>query len=317
MSSIQASLLDVWADLRARRLVPVAALLVAGLVAVPLLLSKKSEEPAAPPAQPAAQDPADQPKGPEALAQVRLDEFAVGSGSSLDAFDVSNPFAPPAKVVAAAQQDADGAPTAGGEAAPGTTGGTDTGATDTGGTGTGGTGTGDTGTGDTGDQGGGETKTTEYTYVIDATFWVNGRKRKIEGMEKLDMLPNEAAPLLILMGATENGGNAVFLVDSTLSTAGEGKCKPSRDDCAFLYLGAGSEQEFTNDEGDSYRLLINQIRRVKLDDEGGSSESAKNDPPATASLGGSQLEKRRFTPPLVADLIVESTTDSTGAQERR
>jgi hypothetical protein len=138
-------------------------------------------------------------------------------------------------------------------------------------------------------------------------------------MEKLDMLPREASPLLIFMGATKNGGNAVFLVDSTLSTAGEGKCRPSRSDCAFLYLGAGSEQEFTNEDGDSYRLLINQIRRVSLDAVDGStaSKDSGDDVPATASLGGSEIEKRRFTPPLIADLIIESTTDSTEAQERR
>ena len=68
------------------------------------------------------------------------------------------------------------------------------------------------------------------------------------------MLPNQVKPLLIFMGVTDNAGNAVFLVDSTLKATGEGKCKPSHADCAFLYLGAGSEEEFTNEDGDSYRL---------------------------------------------------------------
>jgi hypothetical protein len=316
MSSLQGSLLGVWDDLRARRLVPVAVLLVAALVAVPLLLMKDSEQPA-PPAPPATTDnQAEEPEGPDALAQVKLEEFAPGTGSSLSSFDPSNPFAPPEQVIAAARaaQSESGLEQvpSGGESAPVTGGGT--------GTGTGDTGTGDTGSGDTGgDQGAGEPQTSEFAYVIDVTFWANGRKRKIEGLEKLDMLPNEAAPLLIFMGATKNGGNAVFLVDSTLSTAGEGKCKPSRDDCAFLYLGAGSEQEFTNDDGDSYRLVIDQIRRVELGADGqAASKSAKDgDSPATASLGGTQFEKRRFVPPLIADVIVESTTDSTGAQERR
>jgi hypothetical protein len=312
MSSIQGFVTDVWEDLRARRMLPVAALLLAALVAVPLLLSKKSEEPAPPPPPPSTAQNQPEDKGPEALAQVKLEQLEAGSGSSLSAFDPSNPFAPPAKVVAAAQEEADGttAPDTGGEVAPDTSGGTGTG-TDTG--------TPDTDTGDTGGDQGGGTTTTEFTYVIDVTFWENGRKRKIDGMEKLDMLPREASPLLIFMGATKNGGNAVFLVDSTLSTAGEGKCRPSRSDCAFLYLGAGSEQEFTNEDGDSYRLLINQIRRVSLDAVDGStaSKDSGDDVPATASLGGSEIEKRRFTPPLIADLIIESTTDSTEAQERR
>ena len=72
-----------------------------------------------------------------------------------------------------------------------------------------------------------ETTTTTYTYVVDVTFSANGRTRRIKGLEKLAMLPSQAAPLLIFLGVTAEGGNAVFLVDSTLKAAGEGSCKPS------------------------------------------------------------------------------------------
>ena len=47
---------------------------------------------------------------------------------------------------------------------------------------------------------GGDPKTTEFTYVLDVTFWANGRKRTIEGLEKLDMLPSQAAPAADLHG---------------------------------------------------------------------------------------------------------------------
>ena len=130
-----------------------------------------------------------------------------------------------------------------------------------------GAGGGDTG-GDTGGgDGGGEptTETTEYTYVLDVTFANNGRTRKIKGMERLDMLPSAASPLLLFLGVSPDAGNAVFLVDSKLETAGEGSCEPSKAECAFLYLGAGSEHMFTNEDGDSYRLRIDQIRKVKVD----------------------------------------------------
>ena len=39
MNAIRTLAIQLWADLRARRLVPVAALLVAGLVAAPILLA--------------------------------------------------------------------------------------------------------------------------------------------------------------------------------------------------------------------------------------------------------------------------------------
>ena len=233
---------------------------------------------------------------------------------------MSNPFAPPKKVVDKALAETQGTT---GESAPstGTTGTTgDTGSTG-GDTGSTGGGTPDTGTGG-GDQntgGGDQTKTTEFTYVLDVTFWANGKKRTIKGMEKLDMLPSQVNPLLIFMGVSDNAGNAVFLVDSTLKTTGEGKCKPSHGDCAFLYLGAGAEQEFTNDEGDSYRLLINEIRKVKV---GGKSDTdangAKSGKTARAAVGADAA--RRFAFPLLTDVVAESGStngNSTGADSRR
>jgi hypothetical protein len=299
-------LLDIWNDLRARRLWPVAVLLLVALVAAPVMLSKKSEEPAVPaPAPAATKKAADEPKGPAALAQVKLDELGEGSGASLSSFDPSDPFAPPRSVLERAQEEIEGAPIGGGTPS-GEVGGTGGGTPSGGGTSDTG-GTGDTGTGDTGDDGddGGETKkTTEYTYVIDVTFTANGRKRQIDGMQKLDILPSQASPLLIFMGVTDNAGNAVFLVDSTLQTAGEGRCEPSGAECAFLYLGAGSEQEFTNEDGDSYTLRIDQIRKVKV----GATASKKRQKTANAAVGAPPAP-RRFSMPLLSDV----TSVSSGA----
>ena len=254
---------DLWSDLREKRLWPVAVLLLAGLVAVPVVLKKSSED--VPPAPPTASAPreAPEPRELKGLATVKLEEGDTEDGSSLDTFDPANPFQPPAKVVKESEEStgvgtgvgpADGGVLlfGGDEGSTGTTGGGDTGGGDTGGTG-------DTGGGD----GGTTTKTTQYAYVIDVTFTANGRTRKIKGMEKLDMLPNPASPLLLFLGVSANAGNAVFLVDSTLSAAGEGQCKPTRAECAFLYLGAGSEHEFTNEDGDSYQLKVDQIRKVQ------------------------------------------------------
>jgi hypothetical protein len=318
---MQNFLSQVFNDLRARRLLPVAVLLVAGLVAAPIVLSKKAEETPAPTPATGQTQPK-QPKGPDELAQVKLeDEFAEGNGSSLSAFDADNPFAPPMKVLKAARDEAQGdtgliAPDTGG-AIPGTDTGTGTG------TGTGGETGGGTPEGG-GGGGGGGTKTDEFTYVLDVTFWSNGHKRRIQNLQKLDMLPNQAAPLLIFMGVSDNAGNAVFLVDSTLNVAGEGKCKPSRADCAFLYLGAGSEEEFTDDDGASYRLMINEIKKVKV---GADTGTAASDDEASASASksaraavGAPPQARRFSFPTLVDYIVESGDEhdnSTGADKRR
>jgi hypothetical protein len=327
VSSIQNLLFQVWNDLRARRLVPVAVLLVAGLVAAPVVLSKGSDEPAAETVAPATGNAqANRPAGPEELARVKLDEgLEPGSGSSLSAFDADDPFSPPEKVLAAAREASDdgamsdgaqtgtNAPDTGGTS-PDTGGGTTTGGDTTGGDTTGGDTTGGDGTGD------GKQNATQYQYVLDVTFWANGRRRKIEGLKKLDILPNEASPLLIFMGVTERAGNGVFLVDSTLDTTGEGRCKPSRADCAFLYLGPGSEQEFTNEAGDSYRLRIDEIRKVKVGanpDGDAAASSAKSGAAAQAAVE----PRGRFSAfPELVDVIEESGQlgeDSSSAETGR
>jgi hypothetical protein len=332
-------LLDLWNDLRAKRLWPVAVVLLAGIVAVPFVLAKKAEEPTVAAPAPAAEAEASSADGPAELAQVKLEELGQGTGSSLSSFkDPSNPFAPPRKVLdrISAEAEGTGAPAdaeggsggdvtvkggslgggAGADDAP-----ADTGSADAGGGSTGG---GDTGgdTGDTGDtpappvDGGEKTTTVNYTYVADVTFRANNRRHKIEALEKLDILPDRANPLLIFLGVTANAGNAVFLVDSTLAAAGEGTCKPSNSNCAFLYLGPGSEHEFANEEGDSYTLRVDEIRRVKLDDGKKKAGASKKDKTATgASLEQPSTRRapaghRRFSVPLLADLVSVSSTES-------
>jgi hypothetical protein len=352
---------DLWNDLRAKRLWPVALVLLAALVAAPVVLSKKTEEPAVAPAPPAPKKAeSEDPEGPAALAEVKLEELGQGSGSSLSAFDPSNPFAPPRKVLEAARRQAEaesgdqgdggeparGAPTIEGDvnlnvgtddaAGGGAGGGGDTGlSVDLGGGDlTGGgepaggdvgggepTGEGDTGSGDGNGDGGGTSEppeTIDYTYVVDATFTVNGRRRSIKGLEKLDILPHAASPQLIFLGVTPNAGNAVFLVDSTLEAAGEGRCKPRPAECAFLYLGPGSEHEFTNEEADSYTLRIDEIRRVRLG--GKPTEAKKKKGKSARAAVGQPAPVRRFVPPLLADLVSVSSgagSDSDTDADRR
>ncbi len=310
---------DLWHDLREKRLWPVAVVLLAALVAVPVVLSKPSEEP--PAAAPAATEArtAPEPEDLKGLASVKLEAPDVGTGSSLDTFDPSDPFRPPRAVIQGAKEaeSASGSDSGPGSATSTSPDSASSGgdAVTTGGSGDGGpgdTGTVPTGDGDTGggDTGGDDTTTTQYAYVVDVTFRANARSRRIKGLERLDMLPNPESPLLLFLGVTSDGGDAVFLVDSTLQAAGEGRCKPSRDNCAFLYLGPGSEHEFTNDEGDSYTLRVDEIRREKV---GGKASASKKDRKAARAAVGRPAaeqpasEHRRFVPPLLADLVSVST----------
>jgi hypothetical protein len=288
-------------DLRERRLWPVALLLVIALIAIPLVMIKPAKEPDAATASGAA------PGKVKTL--TSLSEVAVsGEGSSLDVFDETDPFLPPSAVIAASKE----AGTTAGPSTSTTEGGAlGAGTGDSGGSGsstgggsttTGGTGGGTTGGGDTGGGGGGTT-TTKYTYVVDVTFTRNDRTRSVNGLERLEMLPSESDPLLIFLGASASGDEAVFLVDSTLRASGEGNCEPSNDNCGTLSIGAGSVEEFTDGDGNSYKLRIDEIRRVKL-----SAASAKSSRRKGKRARASSAASRRFVPPMLADLVTVATT---------
>ena len=299
---MQIFLLDLWHDLREKRLWPVAVALLLGLVAVPVLLAKPAEEPSAPAVTTAVPEEK-QEEALAALAEVKLGQDVVGSGSTLGVFDPDNPFQPPKGAIK--KEDATPPASSGPGTASSTTDGGSIGGGPTGGgdVSTGGGG-GTTGGGDTGGGGDdpvdGETRTTVFKYVVDVTFSANGRTRRIKGLEKLDMLPSSRSPLLIFMGVTAKGDDAVFLVDSTLEAAGEGRCKPSPQECSFAFIGAGAEYVFTEEDGDTYTIKIDEIRRVKVDTSKGA-QGAK----ARASVG----PQRRFIPPVFADEVEVAEDD--------
>ena len=88
-------LLDLWQDLQAKRLWPVAGF--SGRAGRrPVVLSKSRRGPAAGRVQAVRKAP--DPKDLKALASVKLDETGLDRGSSLDTFDPSDPFRPPKKI---------------------------------------------------------------------------------------------------------------------------------------------------------------------------------------------------------------------------
>lgn len=287
---------NAWDDLREKRLWPIAAVLVLALVAIPALLTKSAT-------QPSSVDPVATAPAPDEQVTVRLDgggAASSGAGSSLDEFAEGDPFTPPGAI--ADNADGGGTATAGSTATAGDDGGSG------GGEPAGG------GTGSPPSPGGPvevappttRTETAEYEYVADVTFWTGDRRRKVRGLRKLDMLPNQSAPVLIFMGTSGDGGNAVFLVDSTLKAAGEGRCVPSPANCAYVHVGPGSEHEFTTAEGDSYRLRVEEIRRVEIK----ASSAARPARPSARTSVGERAAVRRFELPSLVDLVAVTETET-------
>jgi hypothetical protein len=284
-------LIDLWADLREKRLWPVAALLAAGLVAVPLVVAKPAREP-----QPQGPDPAQQAELlPEDTIKVLAQDDA-GAGSALDLFDPKDPFRPPQSVIDGQKEEQ--APKGGG-------GGGEQGkgqAPSSGGT-----------AGSGGSAGGGTTvpgspapdkppvKTEQYAYVVDLFFRSGDRTRRIKSFRRLGFLPSERNPLLLFLGVGANLNNAVFLVDSTLEAHGEGSCRPQGEKCSLLYLGPGELHYFTEADGDTYALQVEEIRRVKVSGRASTSRRTRRSSRPQA--------RRSFVPPIFSDLVTVAKPD--------
>jgi hypothetical protein len=256
-------LLEIWSDLREKRLWPVAVALLVGLVAVPVLLAKPAEEPA-PSAAPAP------PATPEGLAGAQVLPADLEAAkpllrtSTLSEFSSKDPFKPlrALKSVeqAAGVETADaGAPESGGAPAGGDPG------------------------GDVGEGGGGggtppvqteEKQVFTYQALVELTTAKGTKKRAVN---RLGILPSSNNPLLVFLGVSaDDNGEAVFLVDSTVTQAGEGRCRPSAATCSFLSLTAedgGDEHIFTTDEGKEYGIKLISIRRVRVDSSSSPSPS--------------------------------------------
>jgi len=295
---MKSALESIWQDLREKRLWPVALLLLVAVVAIPVLVIKPAEEPGA--VQVAAQ-----PKEKVPALTPISDAARAGEGSGLSVFDKADPFLPPSAVLAAsrAQSTTAGPSAAAGSQAGAGLAGTSPSSESQSSSGGGGGGqsasppsTGGGGTGG-GDTGGGGTTTVKYTYVVDATFTRDGQTRHINGMTRLDMLPSQSLPLLLFLGVDSGGDNAVFLVDSTLSATGEGHCSPSEDNCGVLSLGPGSVERFSDRDGHSYRLEIDEIRKVRV--SAGSAKASSR----TKRSHASSRSTRRLTVPDLIDLV--------------
>lgn len=296
---------DLVHDLREKRLLPVAVLLLLALVAAPVLLISPAKQPAPAPV-PAQAAIAQDATMPELKDLAVVTDAADRGGSTLDQFKSVNPFLPP-KALTKAVAEKPPTSTAGGtsQASSGAAGGA------TGKVGVGGGQGAPQAIGTPAPRAPAPTVRTAYTYVVDLTYVRNGNVRTVRGMDRLGMLPNEESPLLIFLGVSADGDNAVFLVDSGLDAEGEGSCTPSNSECATLTMGAGDEHEFTDGAGNGYGLRIDEIRKVKLSRASAKSSRRSKRPRARTAV------TRPFQPPVLADLLTVEGPGSSNARAGR
>jgi hypothetical protein len=233
------------AELREKRLWPVAAVLLACLVAVPVLLAKSSSTPSTVASLPAS--PATPTSG---MPQVTVDGKATRltvSGKARDPF-AQQKLPAPATTGTTGVTTGSGTTASTGSSTTTGSGGTSAGNTGAGATGSSATtGNGSTGTGTTG--GGlptnkpkpapaGLTATEAYHVTLGITN-ASGGLDTIDPLTRLAPLPSSQRPLLVEMGVLGGGHRVLFVVLPGTVVSGAGRCIPGPVDCELLSLAPG------------------------------------------------------------------------------
>ncbi len=242
---------DVIYDLRTRGLLPIAVLLLIGMVALPMVILRAGgDQPiAAPTSQPDEGALAPENQAAVIAYQPGLRDYR----QRLSQLPEKNPFrqqftAPAAGAVAAAGSTPDGS-----------------GASVVGGDGTGGSGTTSPG-GGTGTPGG--TTTTRqrfYFYETDVAVGEAGAKqKKINRVSQFAYLPSQKIPVVAYLGAASEGPVAIFLVsEGVVGIEGAPDCAPSTEECQMIALGEGETARLTyGPNGKTYSLKVTRVERV-------------------------------------------------------
>lgn len=123
-----------------------------------------------------------------------------------------------------------------------------------------------------GDDSGG--KTHYYRWSIDARFGVTAgiaatgiadKEKLHKKVTVLTSLPSETNPVVTFIGLSRHSHSAIFLLDRGVSHEGfEGNCKPSPGNCTYLYLrpdGDHNEHLFYRKASRKYAIKLKTIRR--------------------------------------------------------
>jgi hypothetical protein len=265
--SVQKFFNDLYGDLRERRLLPVVAVLLAALVAVPFLLGG-GEDPGVVPTDAAGSAALnDSAAGARQLEPVVLAEAPElrEYEKRLAKLQSRNPFKQQASSPPAGSEEASdsagsgGAPAGSAGSAPADSATAPADAPSS--------------TGDSTGGGGGQPQSFTITYEIDVKAGEVGNSKKQKNVELLDYLPDRKHPVVQFVGVTPDVSQAVFVVSaSATNDGGDGKCVPNKNSCEFLALRVGEEQRFVYEpNGRTYRVKLSKITEIQRKDRKSSS----------------------------------------------
>jgi hypothetical protein len=276
---------DTLRQLKSRRLLPVVILLAAALVAVPLLLAKDPE-----PAEPAALAPVDESAGAATKTIVSVATPEDGKRKVLGS--KTNPFRGepvPEPETATTQSSAPSASTgadAGGSSSAPDVGGSvpSFGSAPSYGT--------PPSLGTPPSHGTAPASPAPKRYAfqeLTVRFGAAEGSPERGSLKRLEPLPSAEKPVLIYLGALEDGKTAVFLVDHGVNAIGDGECDPSPEQCETLRLREG-ETEFFDVVDDTGKVTA-QYDLDLLEIHNGTTASAAR----ASSKAGRRLLKARVS----------------------
>lgn len=278
------NLADPFKQLVERRLWPVALLLVAALIAVPVLLTKKDAGAGMVPA--AAETPAgDNPSASVVTLSdaTRRDEVRSVLG------DRKDPFRPAQLRRVPKPETADTAASLGTQAPTGASGGPDV----------------SSGGGSDVSSGGGTTAPTTPTgpvptgtpevqkpsyelYSLIVRVGDPDAGLKTRNLKRLTGLPGGTSPALLYLGLRDDHKTAVFIVDAGATVLGDGTCQPAPDNCQTLELRPGETEFVTRGE------KLYEVDLVKIITKKTSSPKAVQSAHRSVARGGRQALRRRI-----------------------
>jgi hypothetical protein len=213
-------------DLVERRLWPVALLLVAAVVAVPVYLGKSSSNDAG--SAPIASAPTTDKASKAAVTLEDTPADGSGRGSVRNPFtQLHVPKATPTPSATSGSTSADKTPAASGGSSGGTS-------PSTGGSG------GSTDTTPAADS----NKDALDVYHLTLRFGKAGSLKTIKDVARLSPLPSADNPFFVFTGVLKDGKTAVFLLSSDAVATGDGHCKPSKQSCQTIEVKQGDTEFF-------------------------------------------------------------------------
>ena len=114
---------------------------------------------------------------------------------------------------------------------------------------------------------------------VDVVVGVVDRERRqtIENVRGGDLLPSRQVPVVMYLGNTEDSKYAEFLVSRDVAkVSGEGKCRPEPEDCEFLRLGQGDTAYLNFADGNRYVLRVKKISFAKVKEENQDKQDKQN-----------------------------------------